>query len=118
VRRGFVNFRHERTVRTVRNRRCRDDGNLLQRRQFRESRGIGAQLGHADVLHVLEQTRLMIQEQKQCIRRIQERLAAAGSVLDPVVNRVFAVGHKDVVSIIHDLSFCVFWFEFLLVRDW
>jgi hypothetical protein len=50
----------------------------------------------------------MIQQQKHCISGIQQRLAAAGSVLDPGVNLVFAVGHKDrFVSIIHNVSFRV-----------
>jgi hypothetical protein len=50
----------------------------------------------------------MIQHQKQCISRIQQRLAAAGIVLDPGVNRVFTVGHKDrAVGIILNVSFRV-----------
>src|SRR5678816_1887078 len=59
VRRGLVNFRHERTIRPVRNGSCRYYGNLLQRRQFGESGGIGAQLRDADIFYVLKQTRLM-----------------------------------------------------------
>src|SRR5262245_23247025 len=56
----------------------------------------------------------MIQQQKQRIRRIEQRLASARGVLDPVVNRVFAVGHKDFVSILHSISFAGSSFSLIL----
>jgi hypothetical protein len=85
----------------------------LQCRQLGESGDIGAQLGHRDVFDVLEQAGLMVEQQQNRIRGIEQRLATAGSMFDPVVNRVFAVGFKDVfMSFRHMFPFCLYDFRF------
>jgi hypothetical protein len=56
----LMNFRHEWSIRTVRFGGCRDDGNFHQRGELCEHHGVRPQLGYANVLNGLKQTRLVI----------------------------------------------------------
>jgi hypothetical protein len=91
----------------------------MQRRQLCESRDVGAQLGHRDVFDILEQTGLMVEQEQNRIRRIQQCFATAGFMFDPVVNRVFAIGLEDGwISSSHSFPFCLGVFLFtVLVSD-
>src|SRR5262245_61699995 len=91
----------------------------MQRRQLCESRGIGTQLGHADVFDILEQTGLMVEQEQSRIRGIEQCFATAGFMFDPVVNRVFAIGFEDGwISNSHSFPSCLCVFLFtVLVSD-
>ena len=78
VRRGLMDFRHQRSIRPVGLGGGGDHGNLEQRRHLGEQRGIRPQFGDADVLDGLEEPRLMIEQQDHRVGGIEQRLPAAG----------------------------------------
>ena len=47
---------------------------------------IGPQFSHTDVFHDLEQTRLVVEQQQDRIRRVEQSFAPSGIVFDSIMN--------------------------------
>ena len=65
---------HQQTVWSVRDRCGRYYRQFQQRRQFRQSRDVSSKLRHADVLHYLQEARLVVKQQHQGVGWIKEPL--------------------------------------------
>jgi hypothetical protein len=86
---------HQRTVGLVRSRGGRGDWNVQQRRQFRQSGGVGSQLGHTDIFHRLKQTRLVVEQQHDSIRGVEQGFALARWFED----RLLLIGYKNLLFV-------------------
>ncbi len=80
MRSGLLNFRHQRTVGAIGNGSGDNQGQIDQRRQFRQRRGVGPQIRDRLMSFTFwKRPRLVIEQQQDRIRRINQRFTAAGT---------------------------------------